>query len=272
MSDLVNNINCGGNADFDFLDEEEVVLEQSFRSYKELSQNKKDFWLDDYTYYSNDDDDDTIPDFIVDVLQVSKIYNKETSNVGKSIEQKIDKNNNVRDKKNITNKNVKDLMQRSGWKIVGTPNCLTTSANVNLYISYQIYNEKHYIVLSKAIRDRKPKNFAMPVSVAEFVANRIVEAFNKKDKIVNLDEIKRKEWVLCKQYGTIYPHPQNYITISHQRHKNKDYIVLAKYDWRKNPRTFVFNIDFSGYIRDMLLREYIRGKRNGENIYKFSFS
>ena len=271
MSNLENNVNYGGSADFDFLDEEEVVLEQSFRSYKELSQNKKDFWLDDYTYYSNDDDD-TIPDFIIDGLQMSKTNNKDLSNVVTNIEQKIDRSNSVIDKKNVTNKNVKDLMQRNGWNIVSTPNCLTTSTNVNLYISYQIYNKKHYIVLSKIIGGRKPRNFAMPVSVAEFVANRIGEAFNKKDKMVDMSEVRQKEWVLCKQYGTIYPHPQNYITISHQRYKNKDYIVLAKYDWRKNPRTFVFNIEFSGYIRDILLKEYNRGKRNGENIYKLSFS
>lgn len=274
------------NTEADIFDEDDAIVDQKFQTFKEIGYNKNDFWIDDYIYYSNDDDD-YISDFINNKLNAnddsnqndtSSVANKQSegTNLNTVINEYIDINITseapvIIQKSDTTKKHPNISIQRSGWKIVSSINRVKIDNNSEICISYQIYNKKHYVVLSKIFKRRKPRNFAIPVSVSEFIAHRIAEAFNKKDKIKVTNNSSSQEWLLFKNYGTIYPHPENYITVSHQRYKNKDYIVLAKYDWHKNPRTFAFTINSSIEIRDALLKEYTRGKKNGEKIYKYFF-
>ncbi|MBQ7883724.1 MAG: hypothetical protein IJ320_05130 [Phascolarctobacterium sp.] len=274
------------NTESDIFDEDDAIVDQKFKSFKEIGYNKNDFWINDYIYYSNDDDD-YISDFINKKLNEDDASNKngtssvannhsESANLNTGSSEYIDINITSEtpitlQKSDTIEKYPNISIQRSGWKVVSSINRVKIDNNTEICISYQIYNKKHYVVLSKIFKRRKPRNFAIPVSVSEFIAHRIAEAFNKKDKIKVTNNTSSQGWLLFKNYGTIYPHPENYITVSHQRYKNKNYVVLAKYDWHKNPRTFAFSINSSIEIRDALLKEYNRGKKNGEKIYKYFF-
>ena len=242
--------------------DDDAIVEQFEKMFKGINQMVNIMTMDEYIYYSNDDDDDLNDgNTFLEVSQDEKIY---------GIKVKIDRDKTPKGINNVTIKEAKVLLQRVGWKIVSVIRKIVVSKDVSIFVSYQLYNSKHYVVLSKFSWQSKPRNFALPLSTAAFVANRIKEAYDKKDRVSNI--VEANGWELLKQYGRVLTHPENCVAVSHQKYKKKDYIVITKYDWHKKPRTFAFLITSANEIRDVLIMAYTRGKRNAGKIYMSYFN
>lgn len=122
------------------------------------------------------------------------------------------------------------------------------------YVSIQKHNNQQYVVLTKTSNKYNPRNFALPISIIKFVADCILEADKNKDAIVTKSPTSRKDWLLCKEYGSIYSHPQNCIVVSHQYNKGNNYLVLTKYDHSHKPHYFSFLITYGKETGNALLK------------------
>lgn len=257
------------NSESNTFDEEDDVLKVHFKNYKDIINNASSIENLEYTYSSNDDDE-KIPDIIVSEFEATMHKQYASSDNNNIISKETRKQHHITPL-DISSKNSTKPIQRQNWEIVSLVDKIKTGTNAAMYISIQKYSNNYYVVFTKTSSKRKTKNFSLPISVAKFIADNLQEAFKNKNKSYIPIATSRSQWYLCKEYGTIYPHPKNHITITHQTCKSQDYIVLIKYDSHNKQKNFAFSISYSKELSTALKKAYRKGKKFANKIYAVTY-
>ena len=259
------------NTQADCFDNDDTLMDKYFRTVQDIFSEHQKFDEEHFTYHPIEDDD-KIPDSIIAEFEESIKENKQyrpkasthlnNDKITENIEHKSSVPISIID--NIPNEFTQQYnskMQRDKWEIIDFIAKIHTGSYAALYLTHQKYNNNHYIVFTKTSSKRKPKNFALPLSIAGFTADCLYDALNDNGSINQLLPTARENWFLCKDYGTIYPHPKTRVTISQQMYGSNYYIVISKYNRHNKAKHFAFSVSYLQETADALKKAYADRKQ-----------